>query len=303
MTHRQFISNMLYILALAIATAVSSPATAATPAATDTLSVINNARSVVITTGASSTVIEIKCPPDENGEEIGYSLTIDVDSCASPESGQEPVWNLNLPFLQQDKSAHKLHKLSLAGPRNLYAGAVIPLSAPDAVRTAYEFGLGMIAGASYRTGRNTPEISIGLGFGCSYTRIGHGFMLDKSDDILFIKPVHPGLSDVKSRIFSFRFEIPVMITQKLYRSLGFSAGAIINLNTYTTGSSEWNTGQIHHKVSYKGLQQRILTADLIAIVGLPDDIGAYVRYSPSGIFHTGYGPGFSRLSAGVSIGF
>lgn len=302
MTHHPFISNMFYFLAAA-AVAISSPATAATPADADTLSVINNARSVVITNSPSSTFIEIKGSPGDDGEELGYSLTIDVDSCSTANSIQEPTWNLNLPFLQQNKPARKSRKLSLTCLRNLYGGAVIPLSAPDAVRTSFEFGVGMIIGASYNTGDHSPEISVGIGTGFSFTKIGHGNVLGKSGDRLFITPVNSGTHDVKSHIYSFRFEIPVMITQKVYRSFGFSAGAIVNLNTYTTASSEWHTGAIRHKISYKNLQQRILTADLIAIIGFPDDIGAYVRYSPCDMFQKGYGPEFSHLSVGISLGF
>ncbi len=65
----------------------------------------------------------------------------------------------------------------------------------------------------------------------------------------------------------------------------------------------YHLGDTKYSRTFKGLHQRLLTPDLLLTVGAIDNAGIYLRWSPVKPFKSIYGPGYTTLSLGFSLGF
>ena len=270
---------------------------------TDTVKVINDASSVVITRCDSTTRIMV----NGNDKDPRYQFTYEVDVAANESRASKPSdrWMPSVPIVDAEKNKVKPHKkFSYVYLRDWCIGALIPLDAPQGVDPSVEYGFNCVAGLAYRPWRRGPEFSIGIGLADRRLSIHNGKMLGKSGDALVLEDRPETYTSVKSSINAFGFTVPLMVSQRLVRDFGFSVGAVVNLNTYTTGETKYKVGETEYKENYKNLQQRIFTVDLMASVGLIGDgaIGLYVKYSPMKMFRSGYGPEFNMVSAGLVFG-
>ncbi len=270
---------------------------------TDTVKVINEASSVVITRCDSTTRIMV----NGNDKDPRYQFTYEVDvaTTESRASKSDDRWMPSVPIVDANKNKDKPHKkLGYVYLRDITIGALIPLDAPQGVDPSVEYGFNCLAGLAYRPWRRGPVFCIGIGMMGRRLSIHNGKMLGKSGDALVLEDRPTAYTSVKSSINTVGITVPFMLSQRLVRDFGFSLGAVVNLNTYTTGETKYKVGETEYKENYKNLQQRIFTVDLMASVGLIGDgaIGLYVKYSSMKMFRPGYGPDFNLVSAGLVFG-
>lgn len=165
-----------------------------------------------------------------------------------------------------------------------------------------EWGVMNVMGANLHPFRKGPELNIGVGFGVRiYNTKPNSYFYKNSFGGLELQ----GNSPVdKSRLNSWTFHLPVILSQKIYKRLGVSVGALLNFNTYATVT---NTNMVdnHEKITidYKDFHQRFFTVDLIGMVGLKDIAAFYCRWSPTPSFDKQWGPDFRTLSMGFVLNY
>lgn len=220
------------------------------------------------------------------------------------------IWDIETPFSRifshKPAPARKKRRWPVTktvGFKNFYVGAFIPENGPSGIKTSWEIGLANLIGGEWHPGPTT-SFSLGLGFGFSQVNISDSYILDKNDGALIMLPVTEEAHDVKGHIENFHFTIPLMFTQRIAGTFGFSLGAELHLNTYTTANSSFKIGEEKKvKTNLKGLHQRMATPSLVAILGWVNSAGIYVRYNPSNPWKEGYGPDFQTWGIGLSLAF
>ncbi len=190
---------------------------------------------------------------------------------------------------------------------NIFGGVVIPVDKPAGMLTSWELGVANLIGYGLRTGHGAPILSMGAGFAYRWYNVGDGYGLMRRSDRLLLCPLdveHDGFHDPASRFCTASALLTFSLKQKLGRRWVIDLSAILDFNFYTDAFFSYNDGSekaVRTKVHYKGLNQRVMRCDFMASVGLAGIAGIYLRYSPSAVFHRGYGPHFQQIAAGVSF--
>lgn len=261
----------------------------------DTLQNISNANSIVVTrTGDKTDIIVrgLKSDPD-----FYYSLSTDIsDNTDGSNIAGQDEWLPSFPFLRE----RPRHRTQLVYGRDFYIGGAMPVSAPHGLSSSIEVGMGYIGGLEFTPWQKGPEFTIGLGFHYRQYTLHYGQIFRAHDHRLEI--IDAGTDNVSSRLRNFGFQIPLSIYQPIYKDFGVTVGAAAVFNTFTRAASDYTIGDTHHHQSYRGLHQRLLTADIFASFGWKSNLGFYVRYSPSSIFTSQWGPEFKTISFGVTFG-
>lgn len=261
-------------------------------AAVDTITSINGAQSVSVIRSGNKSVVTV-IGSDANPKNY-YSY---VAETAAPQIG-ESEWGLSLPFLTEKR--HK--KAELLWFNQLYVGFAFPVSAPDGLDQSVATGIGKIFGVRFSPWRRGPKFSIGAGIHFEQYTLHGGQVFGLNRKALEILPAEEGARDIHNRLENFGFSVPVTISQSIYKDFAIAVGAELNFNTYTKASSKYTIGEVEYQQKFKHLQQRILTPTLYASIGWLDEFGLYFRYTPQSLFEKQWGPDFSAISFGVTLG-
>lgn len=284
-------------IAIAITAALTSVFTArGNTVHTDTLVVVNNANRVTINrTPTANTITIVGSEDDEN---FYYSYTAErIDSVAVAARNEEE-WGLSLPFLREDKRS----KSEVVWGAHTQMGICLPVNGTAGLDASIEARVGKLVGLNYTPWAKGPTFSAGVGFFFQKFCLHGGKMFALDGKSLITVPLPEEAHDSHVRLFNFGFELPVTITQNLYRGFSLSAGVSMKLNSYTTASNKYTIDNRSCEKSLHGLQQRILTYDIFAGIGW-EDFALYCRYSPVSMFKSGNGPQFDVISFGINIGF
>lgn len=271
---------------------VAASAAVAQTAESDTLITVTSPREVTVSKMLGSTVVTIKGSADD--DRFHYSYWVSADTVTDM-----PVFNF--PFAGSVSVPDNRVVRSFDFFRGFYIGILFPQSDRSLLKTSMEAGINQIAG--YRIRRRGAEFSVGVGFGYRQTNVSDAVVTDKSGDALVFVPAPEDAVDRSSNIRSWAIHVPVLYTQRIWRTFGFSFGVVANFNFYTTASSEYMIGDTKYSKTVKGLHQRVLTPDLLFTVGSINNAGIYVKWSPVKAFKSVYGPAYSNLSVGVSFAF
>lgn len=258
----------------------------------DTLITVESPAEVTVEKKDGGTVVTVKGSASD--ERFNYRYSVSPDTVADM-----PFFNIPFTGSQTLPDNRTVRELDFF--RGVYAGALIPMSGPSALKTSWEVGLNQILG--YRVRRRGSDFSLGLGLGYRRIGVGKGLVTEKAGDALVLLPAPDEATDVSARIESALIQIPLLFTQRICRTFGFSFGVVANFNIYTAASMNYHIGDTKFSKTVKGLHQRILTPDLILTVGSVNNAGVYVRWSPVKTFKSIYGPGWNTLSVGVSLAF
>ncbi len=287
----------------ALATIMSLAAATASAAETaDTVAVIDNPEIIKIISRDNSKIIIVEGRRDMPGYRFRYETSVS-DSAAN---ALEDLWVFNPPFANNRPKKADKKRLSCEAGCDAYAGAVIPTAADRGFsRTGWEIGMLNLARASWRLSSIDTRLSIGIGWQFRSFNIGDGMMPVKTDggNSLALVPIPEGYSDVKSSLKTFSIQIPLTISQKIYRAFAIEVGGVAMLNTDVRGKLKWHEGDVESSYPVKGLHQRILTLDALARIGWRDNIAFYVRYSPMSQFKPHNGPQYNSVAIGLSLGF
>lgn len=281
-------------ISLAI-TATALTASAATESA-DTVKIIGTASNITVTSSPDGTRLTVKSP--EGSEDYIYTYTVKSSPAATSDS---TAIDFRLPFESRKDIRPRLWSFTTMG---IYCGGSLSHDAVKGVGNGWELGIASLFGVRYSPTRSGFSINSGLGFGYRKMSINDGMQLDSQGrGRLTLVPVADNQSKTSSRIEMFTLHIPVLLRQTTWEGGAITAGALLNLNTYAAGFTKYtiDNRQITH--TFKHLHQQVFTVDLLAAVTLIEDIGVYLRWSPSNPFKSSYGPTYGCLSIGGCISF
>ena len=261
----------------------------------DTLAVVNDAHTVVVTKSPTANVITVIGQGDDESFYYSYSSERE-DSLADTVSKDE--WGLSLPFLRE----YQRKKSEVTWAAHTQLGICMPVDGPRGLDQSIDIAMGKIVGLNYTPWSKGPTFSFGAGIFAQKFALHGGQMFGRDGKSLVMVDLPEGARDTHVRLFNFGFEMPFTVTQNIYDDFGISAGVVMKFNTYTTASNKYTLDNRSYEQSFKGLQQRILTYDIFAGSGW-EDFGLYCRYSPVAMFKSGNGPQFDVISFGINLGF
>ena len=269
----------------------------------DTVKIIENANKVIISKSADTTLIEVETEKGYEKDVFSYSVTVDdSDNLESDDS-----FDFEIPF-----GIGKDDRLSSSGRKlqtsyfvmgNVYLGKRFNYSGKANVKNSFEVGVRNLIGIRWSYGSYTPSFSIGFGYGAQRYSAQEGFMYAKEGSRLYLAPATEGAEVSSTELQVFTFQIPLLFTIPIGRTVEFVAGAVDCFNTYACASSEIKIDSSKYKTTYKGLQQRLFTAELTASIGVCDILGVYASWSPMTLFQAPYGPQLKSWSIGATINF
>lgn len=119
---------------------------------------------------------------------------------------------------------------------------------------------------------------------------------------------YPAGSDIKfSRIKIFSLNVPFLIKQKFgNHGPKVYMGPVVSFNTHASIKTRYiaseNGNVVEHKDTDNNIHPTPVTLSFLGGVGF-NGTSVYVKYSPSNILQTDYGPKFHSLSVGMSFFF
>lgn len=275
----------------------------------DTVKVISTAQSVTVTRQDNKTIVTALIPADDAGSIQKYTYEVSVDNNNDISNFDADEFRLKLPFTKTDKSEpiepkskSKKTRRYVTGLKYGYWGWNFNYHNKTGIKNAFEVGVADIIGIDWCTSRKTT-LGVGIGFG--YSRVtSNDYMLFAKDGDALTLTVAPENAKVDfARWDTWHIHVPLMYSQKLTGDFGFALATIINFNTYATATNRYTIDRTRYTETIKGLNQRLLTVDVMASVGLINYIGFYAKWSPMTSMQSQYGPSFRNFSIGVNVNF
>lgn len=290
---------------------ILAPAVAAQTEASDTIKVIENAQRVMVTRNADKTVVSaiIGNPGDAQFRQYTYEVSVSERADTVQEDLSESLISA-IPFLAGKKrngqqSQPRKSKRYVTALRNIYWGWNFAYAGKGAIRNCFEVGVAEVISVAWHPWRNGPDFRVGAGFGMKRFLTAGNTVFGKETDCLTMHEIDPGCGacDVKSRWDVWTFHLPLMISQRIVKGVGVAAGALVNFNTYSKARSQMEIEGVRYTETFKGLQQRLVTVELVGMFGLRGGIGIYAKWSPMPLMRTAYGPEFKTWSLGATLNF
>lgn len=273
----------------------------------DTVKVIDNARNVNVIREGNKTSVNAEYR-DEDGFPLTYRYEVEVGDAGDTDSDFSDNWGMDLPFMKPtcpdcdraDSDGKVRTRRFVTAMRHMYWGWRFNYGDKAGVKNCFELGVRDVLGLMWR--RRGAEFEIGFGMGMRRFLAQDGLCFRKEGDAVRLSPADPDVELRHSRLDVFTFHIPVLYNQTICDELRFSVGGVVNLNTYARIFDETAADGVQLKRHYKGLQQRLLTADAVASLTV-GGFGMYASWSPVALFESKYGPGMKAWSIGVELDF
>ena len=266
----------------------------------DTVTVIEQPSQVIITETPNGVKVNVLGSKDD--ESSKYSYTLEHQANDRVNTSQERDWEIRFPFSKNDSIKRYHWAITMDG---FYMGGGISHSW-DMINNSFEIGLLNIAAINYNS-HHGQNISLGVGFHHKSFSLKRPNMLvrDEATDVVspMFYPDGVELKDRTSNLNMWSFQFPLMFRQKIYKSLAFKVGGIMNWNYRAHVNNHYTIGKSEYSITQRGLKHNKITFDFIGGLSL-GHIGIYCRYSPSEVFKKGYGPEIKNTwTLGGCIGF
>lgn len=303
--------QMKPIALLALAVAISPVITAQTEPV-DTVKIIENAQRIMIIRNGNNTVVNAIIDDGESAQVANYiyEVTVEESSDSIKEEYSENLFS-TFPFLSEKKkrkaSATKKFtpRREITGLRNIYWGWNFAYDGKASIRNCFEVGVAEVIAVEWHPWHKGPDFRVGAGFGMKRFLTADNNVFTKEGDCLTLLNIDPawGACDVKSRWDVWTFHVPLMMSQRIAHDIGVAFGALLNFNTYSKARTQMEIDGTRYRETFKGLQQRLFTVELVGIFGLRGGIGVYAKWSPMPIMRTIYGPEFKSWTLGATLNF
>lgn len=273
------------------------------PETPDTVKIIENAERILVSRNADTTMIEVDTDKGNGKELFSYSVTV-KDSLADDDDSSI---DFEIPFgIGKDKSKHKKSsrlRTSVFFLGHPYIGQRFNYSDKGNVKNSIELGFRQFIGFGWNRGNYTPTFSIGVGFGAQWYGAQDGFAYTRIGSNLVLIPVEDDCSVKSTWMSVINFQVPLLLTIPMGCDVKFTLGGIGCFNTFARAQTVLANGPTKIKTTYKGLQQRLLTAELMCSLGFFDILGVYASWSPMTLFQSPYGPQLKSWSIGATFIF
>ena len=264
----------------------------------DTIIVVNNAKKVTIEKTRNS--MDVKVEGTSDNPDYFYSQRMEVDSTAAFITKEKNAdWDFTIPFINKKDEKHRMD-LCVGG---FGFGLVNALDAPDEMDVdmgaSYELSLDQFFRFNYNL---LPSTSVSAGFGMTwrnYRMTGRTRFIKDGDNLVLVG--YPEGADIKfSRLKVFSLTVPFMINQWLGKQIVLSVGPVVNFNTHASLKTRYTLNGEKVKETDKSIHQSKVTIDLMAKLRF-SSLGVYVKYSPSDMLNTEFGPKFRSFSTGITL--
>lgn len=290
------------LLTMILIAAPVGNAMAQKPETPDTVKIIKNAEKILVSRNDDTTMIEVETDKGKGKELFSYSVTV-KDSLAYDDSSID----FEIPFgIGKYKSKYKKSsrlRTSVFFLGHPYIGQRFNYSDKGNVKNSIELGFREIIGVGWNRGRYTPTFSIGVGIGAQMYRAQDGFAYARIGSKLVLIPMEDDYSVKSTGLNVFNFQVPLLLTVPMGCDVRFTLGGIGCFNTYARAVTKISNGSTKIKTTYKGLQQRLFTAELMCSLGFFDILGVYASWSPMTLFQEPYGPQLKSWSIGATLIF
>lgn len=301
----------LITLSCVVAAIIPSIASAQTTPA-DTVKMIPVAQNIsVIRQDNKTTVTALISTDDGSGSFQKYTYEVNVDNSRNNTDFDTENFLLKLPFINNDRDKVKatgndtgVHKTRryVTGLKYVYWGWNFNYDNKAGIRNSFEAGIADIIGIDWCTSRKTT-LGVGLGLGFNRVTSDNYMLFVRNGDAITLTQA-PDNADVDfARWDTWRFQVPLMYSQKLSGNFGFALATIINFNTYSTATNRYTIDRTRYTETIKGLNQRLVTFDFMTTIGFINGIGFYAKWSPMTAMQYQYGPSFRNFSIGVNLNF
>lgn len=271
------------------------------PEVPDTVKIIENATKVLVYRNADTTEVEVETEADYGIDHFSYTITVEDSDDFDPSD----TFEFEIPF-GIGKTKHKKNsrlQTSVIGLGHIYVGQRFNYFDKGPVKNAVEWGIRNVIGFRWSRGSYSPSFSVGLGIGFQKYRAQDGYIYAQDYSNLVLLPVEDEYDVKSTELNVFKFQVPLLFTIPLGCDVKFTAGGIGCFNTYARAHTEIKNGNTKIKADYKGLQQRLFTAEVMASIGVCDILGVYVSWSPMTLFQKPYGPQLKSWSIGATVNF
>ena len=271
------------------------------PEVADTVRVIENATKVLIYRNADTTQVDVETEKDYGKDLFSYTITVED----SDDYDSSDAFEFEIPF-GIGKAKHKKYsrlRTSMIGLEHIYIGQRFNYFFKGPVKNAIEWGIRDVVGLRWSRGSCFPSFSVGLGIGFQKYRAQDGYIYAQDNSNLVLLPVEEGYDIKSTELNVFKFQVPLLFTIPLGCDVKFTVGGIGCFNTYARAHTEIKNGNTKIKANYKGLQQRLFTAEVMASLGVCDILGVYASWSPMTLFQEPYGPQLKSWSIGATVNF
>ena len=143
----------------------------------------------------------------------------------------------------------------------------------------------------------------GLGFGVDWRgyRMDNGTYWTKNQGNPQLVPYNAGETSCKTRLSVFSLQVPLTYTHYFDNNQGWglTLGGIVNFNTGTHATREYEFQDEEYEVETSSFHQRPITVDALVMINTPADFAFYCKYCPMEFFKDGYGYKMHQLSFGI----
>lgn len=245
--------------------------------------------------------------------------TLNVENNSLLTDDKENCDKTHLNFF--DKKAERKFKMSKRDSKfyfgDIHIGFVQAINAPKAMDI--DMGSSIEVGftpATYRwyTRNRKQYFSMGLGVNWRNFRMTGRSRFDKdANENLIISPYPEEASEIgSSRIKVFSISVPFVYAFHLGSHWKIGLSATLNVNTFASIETQYriadselvpNETVIHHvKESNSHIHHKPVSVDFGAHLNW-HGLGVYAKYSPCKVLNGNFGPSFTPLTVGFSIGF
>ncbi|MBD5365939.1 MAG: hypothetical protein HDR82_02820 [Bacteroides sp.] len=294
---------------LVLMAAISTIAgTAQTHEQTDTIKVIENAQNITIISSGTETILTVDSPNDKNKfDRYSYKVSRieDADQPDKLQSSDDMMFKLS--FLKngndnQDNATKWKPQRYVTSLRYVCYGWNFNYGYKSGIKNSFEFSCPDIIGVDWLTSRYT---TLGIGIGMGYTRVTSAdrMLFDIEDGRLTTATAPEGADVDFARWNTWQIQVPLMFKQRLYKKFAVAVATIINFNTYSSATNRYTIDHTRYTEKITGLNQRLLTTDVIVTIGFSNAIGIYGKWSPITAMKSTDGPSFRKFSIGVNLNF
>ncbi len=284
----------------------------------DTIKAINNPQNVKIIRNKNKTEVTVDIPT-ENGS--GSFNRYHYEVCNIPNSNEptEKLFDENedlmfkLSLFKSSKINDKSRagvvskkpwktKRYVTGMKYITWGWNFNYDSKAGIKNSFEVSVIDLIGVDWQTSRYTT-LGIGIGFGFNRVLANDNSVFSCENDYLSVVEAPEDVEVEFARLDSWRIQIPLMYTQRLYKNFAIGLAGIVNFNVNSTATNRYNANHTRYTESIGGLNQRLLTADIMTTVGFTNFIGIYAKWSPIKSMEHQYGPSFRNFSIGINVNF
>lgn len=298
--------NIRFIRFITLAVVLTTAVAASAQERVDTIAVLRDISSVLLTSEADKSASEIRVEVKASGHipAYTYKYSSKVSRPDKPLISGDSI-NLDLPFMRAlQKPQHRMF-YSILGS-DIFAGPVVPVDGDGRFRTGWEVGVGKVVGLGFRPWAGGPALELGAGLLYRNLRLD-GYHIFGSNDRgeLFIEDLPQGCHRPSSRLDIWSVCVPLTLHQKFSHDFYLDLGVemLLNFSARATRNYRSTDGLLKYSQTLKHLHQRTVGMDLRFALGWEEIIGLYVRYSPVSLFKSSLGPQTDFVSAGVTFVF